>query len=139
MAVLWCTPSFPLSLTLLGSESGGPSSSLFTEKHLVFGVTEDNHMQPTGVQICSATPTRRGETPANELRTSGMCTVCVCALLYVCMSSHARLCVQYLCVCKHTFLYLLLTPSNTRTTPFHTQLIHLMSAYTFLAPRMQVP
>ncbi|XP_071352770.1 zinc finger B-box domain-containing protein 1 isoform X2 [Trachinotus anak] len=56
-----------------GSESQGPSSSLssYSEKHLFFSVMEDNHMQPTGIQICSTTPTRRGETPANELGTSG--------------------------------------------------------------------
>ncbi|XP_056229213.1 mucin-2 isoform X1 [Seriola aureovittata] len=56
-----------------GSESRGPSSSLsaHTEKHLVFSVMQDNHMQSTGIQICSTTPTRRGKTSANELGTSG--------------------------------------------------------------------
>lgn len=73
MAVLGCAPSLPLSLILLGSEACGPSSSFsaFTEKHLVFSVMEDNHMQPTGIQICSATPTGRGATSADELRTCG--------------------------------------------------------------------
>ncbi|GLD70731.1 zinc finger B-box domain-containing protein 1 isoform X1 [Lates japonicus] len=56
-----------------GSESQGPSSSLSpdTEKHLVFRLMKDNHMQLSGIQIRSTTPTRRGEISANELGTSG--------------------------------------------------------------------
>uniref|UniRef100_A0A4W6E9B8 B box-type domain-containing protein n=1 Tax=Lates calcarifer TaxID=8187 RepID=A0A4W6E9B8_LATCA len=56
-----------------GSESQGPSSSLSpdTEKHLVFRLMKDNHLQPSGIQIRSTTPTRRGEISANELGTSG--------------------------------------------------------------------
>ncbi|XP_019950441.2 mucin-17 isoform X1 [Paralichthys olivaceus] len=54
------------------SESCGPSSRLSTnsERQLVFRKMEDNNTQPTGIQICSTTTTRRGEISAYELGTS---------------------------------------------------------------------
>uniref|UniRef100_UPI0037E8D1FC uncharacterized protein zbbx n=1 Tax=Semicossyphus pulcher TaxID=241346 RepID=UPI0037E8D1FC len=56
-----------------GSEDLSPSSSLTpnTEEHLLIRLMKDNHTQPTGIQIHSTTPTRRGEISANELGTSG--------------------------------------------------------------------
>ncbi|XP_073351205.1 uncharacterized protein zbbx [Pagrus major] len=56
-----------------GSQGYWPSSSLssYTEEHLVFEMMKDNNTQSTGIQIHSATPTRRGEISANEPGTSG--------------------------------------------------------------------
>ncbi|KAL7400444.1 hypothetical protein ABVT39_012366 [Epinephelus coioides] len=56
-----------------GSEAFGRSSSrgTYAEEHLVFRMMKDNHMQPSGIQIHSTRPTRRGEISANELGTSG--------------------------------------------------------------------
>lgn len=103
------------SLTLLGSQGYWPSSSVssYTEENLVFEMLKDNTTQSAGIQIHSATPTRRGEISANEPGTSGKC-------MYVCAC---------LCVICHSIW-----------TPFHTQFIQLISAYshTFLAPSMQV-
>lgn len=76
------------SLTLLGSQGYWPSSSLssYTEEHLVFEMLKDNTTQSAGIQIHSATPTRRGEISANEPGTSGKCMyVCAC-LCVICHS-----------------------------------------------------
>uniref|UniRef100_A0A671Y7N2 B box-type domain-containing protein n=1 Tax=Sparus aurata TaxID=8175 RepID=A0A671Y7N2_SPAAU len=56
-----------------GSQGYWPSSSLssYTEEHLVFEMLKDNTTQSAGIQIHSATPTRRGEISANEPGTSG--------------------------------------------------------------------
>ncbi|XP_034460134.1 mucin-17 isoform X2 [Hippoglossus hippoglossus] len=55
-----------------GSESCGPSSRLSTntERQLVSRMMEDSNTQPTGIQICSSTTSRRGEISAYELGTS---------------------------------------------------------------------
>nr|XP_020456111.1 zinc finger B-box domain-containing protein 1 isoform X2 [Monopterus albus] len=63
----------PLDLDLnSGPEVNEPSSSLsaYGEEHLVFRMMKDKHMQPTGIQNHSTTPTRRGEVSANETGTS---------------------------------------------------------------------
>nr|XP_043887985.1 cell wall protein RBR3 isoform X2 [Solea senegalensis] len=53
-------------------DSYGPHSRLraSTERHLVFKMM-DNHMQPSEIQMRSATTSSRGEISANELGTSG--------------------------------------------------------------------
>ncbi|KAG8002121.1 hypothetical protein GBF38_012482, partial [Nibea albiflora] len=54
-----------------GSVGYWPSSSFSTGTgHLVFGVMEESQTLPTGIQIHSTTPTRRGEISANEPGTS---------------------------------------------------------------------
>ncbi|XP_035536391.1 uncharacterized protein LOC118342067 isoform X2 [Morone saxatilis] len=65
--------TFPYDSDPTGPEGYEPSSSLSicTEEHLVFKMMKDNHTQPTGIQIHSTEPTRRGEISGNELGTSG--------------------------------------------------------------------
>ncbi|XP_051252805.1 uncharacterized protein zbbx isoform X3 [Dicentrarchus labrax] len=65
--------TFPYDSDPTGSEGYEPSSSLSicTEEHLVFEMMKDTHTQPTGIQIHSTKPTRRGEISENELGTSG--------------------------------------------------------------------
>lgn len=57
----------PNDLNPTGSEAYWPSGT-FTDEHLLLRMKDT---QPRRIQIHSTTPTRRGETPANELGTSG--------------------------------------------------------------------